>query len=361
MPYRHLRLQEAVQNRIVPNGFPVTYHSNMMATEKQEIIDILSDKKKSGKERPWKMYKKLVELLAQIYDSLNESKANRLRVCGDFFTFKEYPDQTKTLSQANFCRIRLCPMCQWRKSLKAFAQMTKIMNHLKPKGYAYIFLTLTVKNCSGQALSDTITHMLESWKRLTQTQVVRKVSKGMYRTFEVTHNTDYESKDFDTYHPHIHAVIAVNPSYFKSRDYLSQARWTELWQDAARLDYTPMVNVKRVKGDTAKAVAEVSKYTSKPDDYILTEDWDLSIDTVRVLDEAFHNRRFLAFSGVFKEAHKSLNLDDVEKGNLVHVDDDAADHAADEQYVLVSYAWNSGYGDYYRVRSGLSEKKETCK
>ena len=41
-----------------------------------------------------------------------------------------------------------------------------------------------------------------------------------------------------------HVVLVVKPSYFTSRYYLSQARWTELWKRATGIDYTPIVDVR---------------------------------------------------------------------------------------------------------------------
>jgi plasmid rolling circle replication initiator protein Rep len=318
--------------------------------QSQATLKVLSDRKKSGKERPWKVWRKISELLSHSYLEVNLSKAERLRGCATYLKIREYDDKVNHLDRANFCRVRLCPMCQWRRSLKVFGQMTKIMAHLVPKNYAYIFLTLTVRNCEGQDLSETVTHVLESWKRLMYARSVKQVSQGFYRTFEVTHNVDYSSKDFDTFHPHIHAILAVNTSYFTSRDYLSQAEWTSLWKDAARLDYDPMVNVKKVKGNTADAVAEVSKYATKADDFIIPSDWELTTDTVRILDEALNNRRFIAFGGAFKSAHKALNLDDADNGDLIHTGDEEVPES--ENYVLRSYAWHSGYGNYYRIKEG---------
>ena len=330
------------------NGRPST--DNYIEDEYISQATLLDDRNKSGKPRPWLPWRRVTALLSNAYQEINIKRALRLQECASYLTFREYEDKSQFLEHANFCRIRLCPMCQWRRSLKVFGQVSKIMAHLAPQNYAYLFLTLTVRNCDGKDLSETITHVLKSWKLLMQTKAVKAVVKGYYRTFEVTHNTDYDSKDFDTYHPHIHAIIAVDQSYFKHGDYLSQAKWTSLWRDAARLDYEPIVDVRKVKGNTAEAVAEVSKYAVKADDFVIPGDWDLTTDTVRILDEALNNRRFIAYGGVFKSAHKVLNLDDADNGDLIHTGDEETPES--ESYVLRSYAWNSGLGNYYLVKDG---------
>lgn len=80
---------------------------------------------------------------------------------------------------------------------------------------------------------------------------------------EVTHNTQYGTKNFDTYHPHFHVLIAVNKSYFTSRDYLSQARWTAAWQQALQVDYTPIVDVRRIKGDLLEPLPKLRNTPAK--------------------------------------------------------------------------------------------------
>jgi plasmid rolling circle replication initiator protein Rep len=225
-------------------------------------------------------------------------------------------------------------------------QVKKIMDHLQPEGYAYTLLTLTVRNVTGEELKPTIDAMQKGWNRFTQIVGVAGVMKGYFKALEITHNVKYGALDFDTYHPHFHVLMAVKPSYFKSRYYISQAKFVELWRQAAGLDYDPVVDVRKVKGDTAGAVAEVAKYAVKPGDFILPDDWDLTIETVRLLDVALEKRRFVAFGGVMREAHKALNLDNEEDGDLIHVDDEGVDTKEPDE-ILETYVWNSGYNQFF--------------
>ncbi len=181
---------------------------------------------------------------------------------------------------------------------------------------------------------------------------------------EVTHNLVSDSPHYDTYHPHIHTLIAVNKSYFTSRDYLSHERWVEIWQKAMRLGYRPQVYIQKVKankvtpsgeaGGTAykaaslgKAVAELSGYGTKEKDIIIPDDWELTVETVRVLDKALANRRFVAFGGMMGDYHRKLQLDDPDDGDLVHVDGE--EPAADEGVRYVWYGWFVGYRQYREI------------
>lgn len=59
---------------------------------------------------------------------------------------------------------------------------------------------------------------------------------------EVTRNWDNNSEWYGTYHPHFHILLAVPTNYF-SKNYIKQSEWTDMWQRAMKLDYTPIVHV----------------------------------------------------------------------------------------------------------------------
>lgn len=307
----------------------------------QEGLEVLSDKTAKGKERPWRKNKAANEYLALAYDELNPSKALRLRNCGTFLEFAVQEDGGKKLKSMNSCRVRLCPICTWRRSLKVHAHVMRILNAMDEK-YSYLFLTLTVRNCKGDELSAQLDELMGAWHRFARRKQFQKAVKGWYRGLEITHNVRLDSPDYDTFHPHFHCLLAVNNSYFSSRDYLSQAAWTELWKESLRANYTPIVDVRRVKGNTSMAVAEAAKYAVKGSEYIVPEDWDLTIDTVRILDHALEQRRLVAFGGNMKELHKELNLDDEIDGDLVHIDDELEPEEGIEQV----FFWHSGYQQY---------------
>lgn len=303
-------------------------------------LDTLTDRSPTGKERPWREHKLHNQYLAMAYDDVDPAKAARLRDCATLLGFAALPDGSRRLDRANFCRVRLCPMCQWRRSLKTFGQATQVIQSLGGK-WRYIFLTLTLRNVSGNDLDATITHMLQSWQRLAQTKAYKAAVHGHMRTLEITHNlTD------NTYHPHMHALLAVKPSYFSGQRYISQAAWTELWKRSARLDYTPIVNAEACKGTQPHQIAEAAKYAVKSGDYIVPDDWQLTVDTVRLLDKVLANRRFVAWGGIMADARRQLRLDDAEDGDLVHVDSTPDDTPQDTPRVW--YSWASGYNQYIR-------------
>lgn len=312
----------------------------------KQLVDINPD---SGRRRPWREKKMANELLAMAYDTVDSRKAERLRDCSRILQFRIYPDGHKRLHSMSSCRVRLCPICTWRRSLKVYHNTVKIIDFLNEnRGYNYIFLTLTVRNCKGTELSTTIDEMMTAWNNLLKRKAVVSAVKGWLRAMEITHNVDINSDSYNTYHPHFHCLLAVNPSYFTSRDYISQARWAAIWQQSMRVDYNPVVDVRRCYGTDSKAVSECAKYACKTEEILIAEDWDLTVATVKILDEALRNRRFIAYGGAMREAHKILNLSSEEDGSLVNVgkEDEAEDKG---EYIIESYWWYAGYRQYGRI------------
>lgn len=288
--------------------------------------------------------KKDSELLSEVYKELGfDSKAMRVHGCGTFLEYAITPE-SKRLQMANFCKDRLCPMCNWRRSLKIFGQVSKVMDYLEADGYVFLFLTLTVKNCSEEDLPKTVQMLYDGWRYLyNKCPQVKKVVQGTFRSLEVTRNAKAGS-----FHPHLHCILAVRKDYFNGKNYIPQKIWSELWSKACGLDYNPIIDVRRIKPQKddngewslSKAVAEASKYAVKSADFLRGSMEDKS-RYVRSFLESLAGRRLCDFTGVFRSARKVLELDDIESGDLVHVEEDAL--RADVKAVLVRYHWKAGF------------------
>lgn len=276
------------------------------------------------------------------YETVNEKRAERMKNCASELHYHKIGGKMR-LVHADFCRVRLCPICQWRRSLKNFAHMNKIVNAIGDK-CKYLFLTLTLKSCGGSELSDEMTHIIKAFKAFIEYKDCEAAFKGWYRGLEVTHNVNT-----DEYHPHLHVLLAVNPSYFSSKHYLSQKKITDLWQRALKVKYTPIVDIRKCYGNDLKSIAEVAKYACKPGEIINYDDWDLTVETVRILDAAFEGRRLIAFGGILKEWHKKLNLDDEDEGDLLDIGDSQDEiDAKDEDGEDLTFVWHTGYNQYVR-------------
>ena len=314
---------------------------------------ILKDINKKGKDNNWKERKKDNLNLANSYKRLGEKKYYRVIDCSTFLEFGVTKTSSLKLLQANFCKVRLCPMCAWRRSLKIFGQVSKVMDQVeKNYNYRYIFLTLTVKNCYSEDLKDTLDLMTKSFNKLSERKAFKKAIKGYFRSLEITYN-----KEDNTYHPHFHLILAVNKSYFTDKDYyLSQENWTRLWKESLQVDYKPVVDVRRVKSkdkNFSKVIAETAKYTVKSEDFLIKKedgkiDEALTDEVVATLDKALHRKRLVSFGFLFKDIHRQLKLDDAENGDLKKTDneDELRDDLTD---IILRYQWNIGIKNYKLV------------
>lgn len=304
--------------------------------------EILVDKNSLGKERDWRGRKILSLKLADIFKELQYKKTfvERVISCGDTLRFIKKQDGSLKLYQAYFCKNKLCPICNWRRSMKYSYQTSRIVDEAikqSPKG-RFLFLTLTVKNVEGKALNSTISQLTKSFDRLFKRAKVQKNLLGYLRSVEVTHNENDK-----TYHPHIHVLMMVRPSYFQSKkDYITQKEWSDMWSQSLKVDYVPMIDIRTVK-ETGKglrgAVLETAKYPTKP--------IKLDIENKQVVDDLYnglYRKRQLGYGGLFKAIKKQLALDDAENGDLVHTSDDKENISKGTEIVAI---WNANKQNYY--------------
>lgn len=363
-------------------------------TKKDDRQELLIDRSPTGKVRPWRQRHREGLMLGEIYNMMGEtglpgaagwlSKAQRLESCAQYVEFARAADGQLRLHNSSFCRVRLCPMCQWRRSLKLGAQVRQVVEcanaeHIAQTGapWRWLMVTFTARNVEGADLGAAIDTMHKGLNNMAKSKIWKAAVKGWLRATEVTHNTNERSAAYDTYHPHMHLLLCVPAGYFSGKGYITQRGWAQLWQHYIGADYTPIVDIRAIKpdgggrlsdlpaGDQAaamgKACAEVSKYAAKPADYIVPSDLELSMSTVQVLDQMLHRRRMTSWGGTLKEIAQRLQLDDPESGDLVHIDESAsADQTAEQLGNYVAYSWALGARDYLKLgeRQGLPPAAE---
>ena len=281
-----------------------------------------------------------------------EKRAENMKFCGSSLGFAKMYEKLK-LIRANFCRVPLCPMCQWRKSMRVFFDTSKIMGLVEQRYPKYIpvFLTLTVRNCSVADLNNNLDNIFNGWNDFMRSSALNPMIdgkltptiKGWFRALEITYNDKT-----DTFHPHFHAIMLVDKNYFKGSDYMRTEDWVKLWRRFAKLDYDPVCDIRRTRTDNGKRkeVAEVAKYTYK-DAEILNKKLsdDKKDEVVKYLSGAIHGRRLYAYGGVMKEIAAELKLKDVDKADLIKTSDDYEINSSLAKMIL-TYHWNVGVSNY---------------
>lgn len=327
----------------------------------KEARETLKDRSSTGRERPWRTHKRTSRAVAaslwRIYqehpkkNAWAKKRSDRIQQCSNYLQFGDYANTetgevTRRLVAAQFCRDRLCPMCAWRKSLVMFSQISQIMDWVSEREKVVpIFLTLTVKNCAGDDLEQTVDLLLKSWSRMMTSRGRRKpwqVSRGWFRALEITYNAKT-----DEWHPHLHAIVLVEPDYFTDEGkYIDHDAWIAEWKWALGVDYDPSVDVRTVKGDRAKAVAEVAKYTVKPGEWLDLDDAEGTDRRVALLAQVLKGRRLTALGGIMKEAKAALKLEDVEQADLVLTDAEKAEMRGEVLVALIRFEWQIGPTNY---------------
>ena len=321
----------------------------------------LVDYSATGKKRKWDLHKqnnlKLVELYKQAIkinpSVISPKRLQDLADCANQLEYLQDAEGNKKLYKTYFCRVRLCPMCQWRRSLKLFSQVSKITDYINQQDnqdnqVRYLFITLTQKNCNGSELVQEINKINKSFsllvdktKRVASATKFKQSMLGYIKSTEVTYNSKT-----NTYHPHLHVIFAIKEDYFnfKSSNYISKNNWRAIWADLLKVDYLPQINVQAIKpARQQKAVAELAKYPAKVSS-ILNLPQTQAVQVVMDLTTLCYKRRFVAFGGIFKKTKALLKLQDVEAENTDLV---GAGNLKEFNYVARAiYKYNVKFGCY---------------
>lgn len=230
----------------------------------------------------------------------NPEKAVAIYECATYIEFTPNENMAQIV-KANFCRQRLCHVCAWRRQAKFLSQMTPVIEEITSQGYEFIFITLTVQNAPLHILNKTIDTMMRAYNKFLSRKKIHDSFCGCIRSTELTYNPTT-----NTFHPHFHLLVAVEPKYFYKRDYyISQKELTTIWQTCLGVSYTPVCHIEKVTG-TKRAEVETLKYALKPSRYD---------EALEAFDSILRGRRLISFSGIFNKYRKEFERE--QDGNLL--------------------------------------------
>lgn len=263
---------------------------------------------------------RVAELLRGTGDPRLERHADRIAGCSlRWAVLVDLCEGRIIRRRALCCRDRWCPVCMARRAAavraEAWVAAVKIAA-LRPE-LRWLLLTLTLRNVVLEELRATVRRIGRGWQRLVQ----RRDWPGVawMRSLEVTRGSDGSA------HPHVHAIVAVEPDYFRSDAYLPTERWSELWGEAIGADYRPVVDVRvvrpgrdiwrslrgRVLGRewrdilaVGAAIGEAAKYPLKLA-RSATDDPAWLREAVRQLDGV----RQVSYGGMWAPAHRAARRD----------------------------------------------------
>jgi len=271
---------------------------------------------------------------------VSETMAKHVESCTSWIKFIESDGDEKEVVRkwlrANSCKWRFCPMCAMRKSMRDALKLSTVMSWIEDEHKkAFIMLTLTMPNVKAADLPDAINRLNEGWRKLFKLRdIADRVNLGFVRKLEITYDSEktitrdmwlgkgkHKGKpraeyftrlglkigdanpNYDTYHPHFHALVAVNKSYFKSRDYIKHEKWLRYWQESMQDPTITQVDVRRMKNDD---VRELAKYAAKDEDYTVDKH---VFDTFY---NALKGRQYQTFGGLFAAGNKKFKAGELD-------------------------------------------------
>ena len=384
-----------------------------------ELREILVDCSRSGRENPHSNNKRMTNYLSKVYQYISShsydnkfleypcdpfrmnKKSNKLSYCSRYLEFGHTQD-TKRLTYIESCHSSLCPTCNFfraRLNLSSFVSiLTEFFSIAEYRSLPFLFLTLTVPNCSGEKLGELLDKMSVAWDRLTKCKEFSRSFVAASRSLEITVNRDPTSKSYMMFHPHYHVILVARRDYFdkKSDLYLDNMHFLYLWQRAyknhkfrsfskwlswyqsffndfgsslARLrpgappDLITQIDVRRIRinVDPDKAIKSVLsalneglKYPFKPDD-LLTGNIIEDSEVVFFMDLAMAHRRRWNLSGIFKDIASRLRLPDEDPDELIQVEGDL-------EFDFFSSWWFSGrFGEYLKGKKKTTEEKNAVR
>ena len=363
-----------IKKRIRQNEIKVNISAQNIETV-TDTGEILIDIKSSGRKenwsklkiqsrRVWKLFK-----IARSKDSsvISADALQRLYESGDVLTFKcNYTKKTRKLHQAWFSKNKFDPLSAHRKGILMFAQTSRVMDKILEQAFntRFIFLTCTTRNVKAPDISKEVDRYYIAFRRMFghSSEVIKDARKfnkqidGTIKELEVTYN-----RKEDSYHIHAHIVLAVKPTYFLPQNYMTQKMIRQLWAKAADLDYDPFVFIETIKGHgnaLRKAVAEISKYPTKPTS-ILSLSEELGAEVLANLQRALFNRRLITFTGIFRKIRKELKLQDIENHNLIHIGEEGI--SEDEKGDCIEFhifRWSSSLREYVCLSCRVVEEMD---
>lgn len=332
------------------DGAAVVYHIDPATGNLEEPLD---DPKFAWRRRKAKTLVQ-ADLYAKLGDRKHEEKA---KTCSTWLQYLTN-GQTRELHHFNGCKNRLCPICSVRKARILAHRLAKTLEKVAADHphTQQIFLTLTVQNCTGDKLRETLDLLTLAWHRLLDRKSVLRAVKGSFRAIEITYNPQTK-----TFHPHIHAILIVEDAYFKAHSplYITHTRWLDMWQRSLRVPYKPSVDVRSTytkggKGKPSKgaqkaaaAALEAAKYATKDSDYMNDAlPADEAAEVLGTYTRALVRKRMTGMSGWIKDAAAQLKLDMDEVTDLVHDEDGDGELTKETAPWLEDYGWHFGLAEH---------------
>lgn len=321
-------------------------------------LERLDDRARSGKKRRWRERRLEADAIQRAYaelgrrdsQSLYGALSRRMAYCGNVLEF-DVGENSKGRSVSKCrcrysCQGRHCPVCQARKCHSLGIDLAIAVQEMCSRvlGCRAILLTSTTRNVPRGELKAEVKRQVKGFARMARWRRFKRSVLGGMRRIEITFNPVSQ-----TWHVHIHAWLFVRPGYFSRKKdlFVDKPEWAAMLQKAQDLDYSPVVDVRTIRGVFGgrllthagrKSIQEVAKYCTKPADIMHFDDaagqYGCDPDLLKELHEGLADVRMVEYFGLFRKVRSELKR---------HEEEDAAGPAPEpgvKYRVTRIFAWH---------------------
>lgn len=214
------------------------------------------------------------------------------------------------------CRNRLCVGGEAERARELTTRIRGLVHQIEKMspGARAIFLTLTTANRPIEQVGAMFRDHDAAVKRFFALARIKSSTLGHFTSYEVAVRGTDAAPEAGV---HSHSLVFVAKDALSDKRYIPQAEYVRLWQQAARLSYKPVVDVRAVRGKNGatdhdaviEAIPEIAKYVCKPQSYIVHRpDGSIYVNprVVLALALGLHRRRINRYDRIFADAAKAL-------------------------------------------------------
>lgn len=269
-------------------------------------------------------------------------KIESIHNCNSWFLLDVFENQKiKDFKKTNLCKDKFCNNCKKVKQASRMGRFIPQIEKFKETNNLYL-LTLTVPNCNGTNLRPTIDKIFKSFYSLNRYLKLEKKIRGLdfsyygysgaLRSLEITFKND-------SYHPHIHAVIALDKNYDNLKEMnannsfnINSYSYNNYFKDGAYCK-----DLTRVFSDFEILIQKIW--------YLLINDKKVTLKAIEELKEGYSCTLDSIYDSSYYEVFKYMTKAMDEKDNVL-----SYDNFKTLYYSLYRVRQIQGYGIFYNFK-----------
>lgn len=149
-----------------------------------------------------------------------KKRKKRMEGCNNYWLTETYENsKVKRLVQTYLCHDRFCFNCS---RIRQYIMKTRFLPHMERYSDSLYHIVLTVPDCTGEELGNTLSHMGKCFKTLVNylngNQKMKQLDFSNYGFQGCIRSLEIMYKGMNTYHPHYHiAAVFDNPEVIENK------------------------------------------------------------------------------------------------------------------------------------------------